>query len=993
MKNTLISLSKYTVSFLLFWTVINLSAQNKQGWDLYKDHIDLPKVQITPKPTKVAGVDETILSLNGTWRFLPKAPQEVVFPIVSDTGSWVGMPVPAHPVTKGYGTGRTIPFCVWYSRSFDLPANWGNKRIKLRCNGIDGLAEIYINGNKLGQHDGPFVAFEIDATENVKLNETNTVLIKVSQSRLSKMTRWQDLGGITRDICFMAVPECNISRFHITTKFDAQFKDATMQVELTIRNQSNKDISKAQVALHLKDGEKDVSITPNKINLPIIKAGESFSKVVEIPVESPKKWDDEHPNLYNLTCDLVQNKIPVESLYKRIGFWQIEIRQNQMFVNNFPVKLRGVNHHLIHPESGYTVPIETLKKDMQLYHDANINFVRIWPPAQEELVDFCDELGIFISEPCHITFLRNSTISQYEIDYQNPYPFIESCVHYQLEVVERDISHPSVLLWEIGNESDWLPNFDAQARAIKEIDKSRPVMMGQAYKMGIGTGVLDIYNNHYELINFLPLDKPLFYTEWCHLDSYNKGALLLNPGLRETWGARIKQHAEYIYANQSCLGGCIFAGIDYHFFFPCDGHPYGDWGIIDGWRRVKPEYWHTKKAYSPIRIEETEFTANMPFKIHIKNRHNFTNLNEIKIEALQGDAKTILQANIAPQSEGDLAIPANISTAVPFMLNFYDATGYLIDTYKLSPKTDKSTIADHSVWKSLPAIEKNGNNTEWKGEHTLWSMDSRTGQLQARQKNGDKILLQSGPELIVTPVGTTINGGFEDVVKPPSFLTNWKLKKAEVKSEKDSLVIVIDGSYDEARCQFTVVCNSETDFTISYNFEWLGYGGKEIKYADTTKAHEVGIALMLPHEFDALSWKRKGFWSVYPENHIGRLEGKANVFRNSSYQKTNYEEAHPWDWFLDEEPEGTNDFRSTKYNILSGSLKNKQNQGIETYSEGKVHLRCVLEPATDKMCFTVINHISGQISYTDGNSEKIQSMELKEGAKFNGTMRFRLIPK
>jgi len=993
MKNALISLRRCTVSLLLFWTILNLSAQNKQGWELYKDHIDLPKIQITPKPTKVAGLDEAILNLNGTWRFLPKASQEVVFPIVPDTGSWVNMPVPCHPVTKGYGTGKSAnPFSVWHYRTFEVPANWGNKRIKLRCNGIDGLAEIYINGKKVGQHDGPFVTFELDATENLKLDESNTILIKVTESQLSAMTQMQDLGGITRDIYFMAVPECNVSRFHITTKFDAQFKHATMQVEFTVRNQSDKDISQARVELHLKDGEKDVLIAPTVIKLPTIKAGESLSKVVEIPVSSPKKWDSEHPNLYNVTCDLVQNKIQVESLNKQIGFRQIEIRQNQMFVNNFPVKLHGVIHHLIHFESGWTIPIEALKKDILLYRDANINYVRIWPVPPEELVEFCDEQGMFISESCPVTFIRNKNINGLGIDYQNPYSFIESCVRYQLELIERDISHPSVLLWSTGNESDWLPNFDAQARAIKELDQSRPVTMEQCYKIGIGTGVLDMYTNHYDIIRFLPLDKPLFYTEWCHLEAYNKGALQANPGIRDIWGKNIKDHTEYMYNNQSCLGGCIFAGIDYRFTFPCYGHSYGEWGIMDAWRRLKPEYWYTKKAYSPIRIEEIDFSPGKPLKVHIKNRHNFTNLEEIKIEAIQGDLKAPLQVNIPAKSEGDLAIPSTISTNEPFILNFYSPKGYLIDTYKLSPKTDHALVADKSVWSSIPAIEKNGNNTEWKGEHTLWSIDNRTGKIQVRQKNTDQVLLQSVPELIVTPVGTRIDGGFEDIVQPPSFLTNWKLKNTEVKSNKDSLVIVIEGSYDEAKGQFTIVSKSETDFILSYDFEWLGYHGKKMKYADTTLAQEVGIAVMAPREMDKLTWQRKGLWSAYPDNHIGRLEGEAKLYRNEVFQKVEFNAPHTWDWYLDEEPEGTNDFRSMKMNYLSGSLLNKQNQGIGTISDGSQHLRALFNSNTNQMAFMVLQYVMEKPSFDDYGWKTYQLVYLKKGEKLKGTARFRLIP-
>ncbi len=179
-----------------------------------------------------------------------------------------------------------------------------------------------------------------------------------------------------------------------------------------------------------------------------------------------------------------------------------------------------------------------------------------------------------------------------------------------LEKMQVQRSHPSVIIWSLGNESRWSPLWAEIFKRVQALDPTRPVTFHDqcwgSYNNAHSTTNIGVY--HYP--GFGNPDawdnegRPILFGEYCQSETPTTAANKIgDPGLRDAWGLGLSKMWELMRSHQGCLGGSIWAAMDDTFFLP-DGRTvgYGTWGPLDGWRRPKPEYWHVIKAYSPVRI-------------------------------------------------------------------------------------------------------------------------------------------------------------------------------------------------------------------------------------------------------------------------------------------------------------------------------------------------------------------------------------------------------
>ncbi|MBN1912753.1 MAG: sulfatase-like hydrolase/transferase [Pirellulales bacterium] len=899
---------------------------------------------LTPLPAEVAGLTSPSVSLSGTWRFSPTPGKDFQQAEFEDK-AWAEIRVPGEWVMQGFTVAPDTD--AGYRREFTVPADWTGQRVKIRFDAVYSDAVVWVNGHKAGRHDGGFTAWEVDVTDFVRPGADNVLALAVRNESiadvLSSGSQYaaHQLGGITRKVTLFAMPPVNVRSLHVATTFDRQFRDATMKVSVKTANQAEKVVDDLvlRVTLTGPDGAP-VAIAQSEFDLPKIKPGQSTQRTVSIPVSAPAKWDCEHPNLYTLQAELLVDDSTSETIVRRFGFRQVEVRGNQLLVNGRPVKLRGVCRHEAHPLLGRSLTPELWRKDAELFRAANVNYIRTshYPPA-EEFLDACDELGLFVEEEapiCWVGHPANPTTDAWNFSRSE---YIAGVVRPVLEMIERDRSRPSVILWSLANESAWRTHFVTSKRHAEAADPTRPLVFhdqcwGEANNYGSDALVA---NYHYPGLKRLRQganpSRPTLLGEYAHVCTYDRQEIVTDPGVRDFWAEGFQRMWEEIVANRGTCGGAIWSGIDDVFHLPSGKSVgYGEWGLIDGWRRSKPEYWHVKKVYSPVKILDRALAVpapGEPLRMKVANRHDFTNLSELKIQWTLGDESGVVAADVPQGGSGILEIrPKAIDlNGKQLAIKITSPRGFVIDEYRLSiGKTEKPKAPRLAVKGSLN-VAQTTQEIVVSGGDWRWAFDRKTGMIRRAEIAGQTVC-EGGPELMLLPrkSSRTITEHSADIAPLNHSCSGWKASvvKVDTAKDKNSATIHVAGAYQEAKGKFTFEIDARGNLTVVYRFTYL----KKVE------PRQTGVVFALPRAFDTLDWRRDAQWTVYPEDHLGRPAGRARAFGPAGAKNRPARVEPRWPWAQDANALGTNDFRATRHHILSASLSNPAGYALRITSDG-----------------------------------------------------------
>lgn len=937
----------------------------------------------TVKPGQVAGVYQPVLSLNGTWLFNEK-PASRFYEQEPLPGEWKPITVPGQWSMQGFRVDSAA--FGGYQTSFLLPEDWQNKPVKLRFDGVSSETVVYLNGKEVGSHLGGMTAFEFDVTKALRKGE-NRLALKVRSESLADMlgslTQYaaHQLGGITRKVTLFTVPDVHLSDLRIVTDLDEQYEDAELKVYMAITNTGTE--TRKEIDVRLSVGGLPVALS--KV-IPSLAPGAVWKGWVTGKVVSPRKWDNEHPELYTLKIAIGTEGQVLEQIEKRFGFREVCIQGNRMLVNGKAVKLRGVCRHEMHPLTGRVVSPELQRKDVELYRSANCNFIRTshYPPC-EEFLEICDELGMFVEVEAPVCWIGHHANENWKVlDYRDPkyYPYV---LQANMEMIQFYRNHPSVLFWSMANESYWNKEFAQVQVYMEKADPTRPFAFhDQAYGGFNNQGsTAPIANIHYPGPEGYKVaaksSRPMTYGEYCHLNVYNRSELVTDPGVRSDWALALAPAWENMYKTEGVLGGSIWSGIDDIFQLP-DGNAvgYGPWGPIDGWRRPKPEYWDMKKIYSPVRVKTKVLSPAQELQVGVENRYTFTNLNELQINWQYGEERGIVSVAVEPGKEGLLRIPVRQpEKANELYLSFTDPRGFRVDEYLIP--VGKQVQNELPEIPTVPTrLDEKKDRYIIKGKDFVCEVSRVSGQLLSLKKKG-KELLTGGPYLMALPL--TGGGCYPNHnANTPLFndlCTEWKVSAIEAAQGPEHVWVKVSGAYKEFSGNYTLQINANGELSVSYSFDAL----------QEVNPRQWGLVFEAPDSFDRTFWRREGMWSVYPDDHISRPAGEASLFYSALPTDADPHLEPACSWSHDANKIGSNDFRSTRRNIWYAGLTDKDGNKVTVRSNGKQHWRSWLE--NGRIRFLVADFV------TAGNEMFLSSYyapyrkPLKTGDKIEGTILLR----
>lgn len=894
--------------------------------------------RISPQPVAVGGATAPSLDLGGEWRFSPAPPAGFATnPAALPGTNWAPIQVPGQWLQQGF---TVVPKTeAAYFRRVTIPSNWAGHRIKLRCDGLYSLATVYVGGREVGKHQGVFTPFEFDITDNVKPGGETSIGLSIRSAsdadECAQGIRYacHDLGGITRKIQLVAVPLLNAASLHVGTTFTPPgFEKAVLKVDLTVANDGPSPSSASAITLELRSPQGQL-LARATVPVPAIPAGGTTPVSRSLPVDHPSLWDVEHPRLHTLTTTLGQGQ-QAETFSTRVGFRQVELRDKKFLVNGREAKLRGICRHETDPLRGRSLQAGAWRKDVELLARANCNFIRTshYPPAAE-FFEACDEFGMLVQ--CEAPFC-----------WAHPRVPESVVVAETLAMVQFNRNHPSIVMWSLGNESQFGAAFVAAAKSMRQADSSRPIMFSYSEK---AQDYIDFVFHHYPEPAAIPRvasgTKPVLFDEYAHLSDSNRRELLSDPGVRDAWGWKLANLWELMRAQSGSLGGAVWSAVDDIYFLPGGRVAgYGVWGCLDAWRRPKPEYWHLAKVYSPVRILNERVdapAAGQPIRLTVENRSDFADLREMRFAWTLAGASGQAAAEAAPGQKTTLQIvPQRATAGQTLEIHITGPRGFEVDAYRFILGEGPAALPAPLRQPGSLTLTQTPRELTVAGTEFAYVLDASTGQLKSGKTSGAALPL-TGPSLTIVPMNADNGGDRRLAGKEPEvtslwgLCTGWTASTVSARQSGASVVVKVAGAYTEATGSYQLTFDSAGRLTVGWSFS----SSAEIDL------RQVGITFTLPKACDTLSWRRRGQWNYYPADHIARLQGSARASSGRPFCGLFVGPRQPpaWPWSEDWNQYGCNDFRSTKFNIIEAVLSDGHSLGLRAVAAADRHAHAWLD--------------------------------------------------
>lgn len=698
-----------------------------------------------------------------------------------NSGKWKSIEVPSCWELQGFGEytyGRyyTIKGAKpsdetgIYRYRFLTPDCEKNDRIKLFFDGVMTDAEVWVNGKSAGQiHQGAFYRFSYDITSLLKAEGENLLEVKVAKQSANKSVNaaerradWWLYGGIYRPVWLEVVPAVSMEHFILDARADGSLR-------ASVRTTGNAEGHVLAVSIRgLKDGKPLRTLQgKEQVSCPLATSGretEFTCKWLDVKV-----WNTEAPELYVARLELKDrsgNVIQVRE--ERIGFRTIEFfPQDGIYLNGTRLIVKGINRHSFSVDGGRTTSATMSRQDALLIKEMNMNAVRSHYPPDEHFLDMCDSLGlVYIDE-----------LSGWHGRYDT-----ETGARLIREMVERDVNHPSVILWSNGNEGGWNTDNDSLFCKYDKFQR-RHVIHPWADFDGLDTHHYPAYLTG--VARFTNGYKVFMPTEFMHA-MYDQGG---GAGLRDFWDRWM--------TNPMFAGGFIWVFCDEApkrsdrgGVLDSDGSNAPD-GVVGPRREKEGSFYAIRSQWSPVQIKPLLITEHFDGSFFVSNEYIYTNLKDCRMTyevlscdiPMQGAVSRILargEVTLPALSPGEtgkarFSLPASFAEGDVLKLEAFDRDGHRICDWSFPIRLANPYFQRHLAQVSTGlsgntvSARNNGKEIVLKSEKVSVTFDAATGMILRVLSGNTEIPLTNGPvavgmKMLCQPASSYVRQDSEEAV-------------------------------------------------------------------------------------------------------------------------------------------------------------------------------------------------------------------------------------
>ena len=479
-------------------------------------------------------------------RIPEEAPMGPVFSLIGENGQGAHV---AHPKDE-------YNFVGVYRYRFDLSEQEAAVGHVISFLGVTSCLDLYFNGERVGYSEGSHNTAEFDLTPYQRVGQ-NELLAVVRRWCTGSYLECQDMfrnNGIFRDVLLREVTPCGV--------WDVDVRTWREERASRVRYRLQADVTLAG------GGEARVTLRGHGLERTASANADDGRVTLAFDDLDVLEWTAETPNLYDLYVET-----RTECVHLRVGFREARVDGRRFLVNGRPVKLHGVNHHDTSPTAGYVMTPAEIERDVRLCKEHNIDTIRTshYPP-DPYLLELCDELGVYVIDEADLE-THGALVGKFPARQNRLTDDARWRPRYldrAERLLERDKTHPCVIVWSLGNESGGGCNADAMYELIRS-RSDLPVhyegaihSLRRAYDVGsemyatvervrnVGEG-----NSTTRRLN----DRPYFLCEYAHSMGVGPG------GIEDYW--------EQIYSFDALMGGCVWEMVDHAVLHPDGSYTYG----------------------------------------------------------------------------------------------------------------------------------------------------------------------------------------------------------------------------------------------------------------------------------------------------------------------------------------------------------------------------------------------------------------------------------
>lgn len=476
---------------------------------------------------------------------------------------------------------------AWLRKTFYFPDSLPDGHLKLCFEAVYNDAQVWLNGEKLGEHDFGFTAFAFDVTDRLKCGKENVIVVRVDNSfKLGATWNW---GGIRRPVWIECLPGVYPENMQITAVPDLVRRKASVNVRMVMKGEMQGE----QLELKISDPQ----------GRPVVYTKVRVKDTVLIPltINKPQLWHFDRPVLYTASLSLKRKGKEIYRLEDRFGIRKIEVKGYRLLLNGENIRLMGANYVPYDRFHGNVLPSEIYRRDIDRMKSMGVNMARLSHLAlPKEILDYLDEKGMLIFE---------------EIPLWNKSPLVNADSlkpqRWLRELINERYNHPCIIGWSAGNEIGRLsdnPGLEGYLKKafglIRQLDSNRlavyvthtaakqdnePILLSDMI-------LFNQYGAHGERAETVHRNypgKPIFYSEY--------GTKVNGEDLDSS--VDYSRMLEDMRGKEYLIGASVWTFNDYRSNYRegTETTQNRAWGVVDVYGRKKRGYAVLQREYSPLK--------------------------------------------------------------------------------------------------------------------------------------------------------------------------------------------------------------------------------------------------------------------------------------------------------------------------------------------------------------------------------------------------------